>query len=61
MKITKKQQAAIDRARIQKAVTGLIIPIMEIGRLSSHLECLISAGVDDATLASEAAKFFESA
>jgi hypothetical protein len=56
-KITKKQQSIIDRARIQRAVTGLIIPIMSIGTLSRKLEKMIAEGASDEALAAGAKEF----
>jgi hypothetical protein len=56
MKRTKKQQA-IDAARIQRAVTGILIPMMEIPRIYKHAEGLIAAGADDAALRAGICKF----
>ncbi|MCS3881102.1 hypothetical protein [Bradyrhizobium elkanii] len=56
MKRTKKQQA-LDDARIQRAVTGMIIPMMSIPALHRHAEDLIAKGVDDTALAAGVRKF----
>lgn len=47
----KRKTSKADAARIQRAVTGLIIPIMTIPRLYAHAEQLIADGADDAALA----------
>lgn len=49
-KRTKKQQAVIDD-RIQRAVTGILIPVTSINRVWDHAEMLIDQGVDDVALA----------
>ncbi|TYO65480.1 hypothetical protein FXV83_16220 [Bradyrhizobium hipponense] len=49
MKRTKKQQAA-DAARIQRAVTGILIPMTSIPRVYAHAEKLIANGCDDTEL-----------
>lgn len=46
------KQDKINAARIQRAITGLLIPIMIIPKLYKHAEGLIAAGADDAQLAS---------
>lgn len=56
MKPTKKQKA-LDAARIQRAVTGMIIPFSAIPPLYKHAEDLIAKGVDDAALAAGVRKF----
>lgn len=43
--------------RIQRAVTGMIIPMMAIPALYKHAEDLIAAGADDAALAAGVRKF----
>jgi hypothetical protein len=48
-KRTKKQEAA-DAARIQRAVTGILIPMTSITRVYAHAEKLIADGVDDTEL-----------
>jgi hypothetical protein len=50
MKRTKKQQN-IDAARIQRAVTGILIPMTSITRVYAHAEKLIADGADDVQLA----------
>jgi putative aminopeptidase FrvX len=49
-KRTKKQQAS-DAARIQRAVTGMLIPVMSIPKIYTHAEKLIADGADDEQLA----------
>lgn len=49
MKRTKKQKD-IDAARIQRAVTGILIPMTSITRVYAHAEKLIAEGVDDTEL-----------
>lgn len=49
MKRTKKQQN-IDAARIQRAVTGMLIPMTSIPRVYKHAEKLIADGADDTEL-----------
>ncbi|MDB5603450.1 MAG: hypothetical protein JWP25_350 [Bradyrhizobium sp.] len=41
----------INAARIQRAVTGMLIPMMTIPRLYAHAEKLIAEGADDVQLA----------
>jgi hypothetical protein len=48
-RISKKQER-IDAARIQRAVTGLLIPMLLIPRLYRHAAALIASGADDAAL-----------
>jgi hypothetical protein len=55
-KRTKKQEAA-DAARIQRAVTGMLIPMMTIPKLYAHAEKLIADGADDAQLAAGIRRF----
>jgi hypothetical protein len=47
----KKRTSKADAARIQRAVTGLLIPMMTIAKLYAHAEQLIADGADDAALA----------
>jgi hypothetical protein len=56
MKRTKKQQA-IDAARIQRAVTGILIPMSAIPPLYKHAEQLIAGGADDTALRAGVCKF----
>ena len=51
MSMRKSKQAKIDAARIQRAVTGLMISVMAIPRIYAHAEKLIADGVDDIALA----------
>jgi hypothetical protein len=44
-------------ARIQRAVVGIIIPIMAINDVYQHAEKLIGDGADDAALAAGIRKF----
>lgn len=44
-------------ARIQRAVTGMIIPMMAIPDLYRHAEQLIADGADDEALATGVRKF----
>lgn len=44
-------------ARIQRAVTGMLIPMMQIPALYRHAEQLIADGADDAQLAAGVRKF----
>ncbi|MEH2517431.1 hypothetical protein V1279_003004 [Bradyrhizobium sp. AZCC 1610] len=55
-KRTKKQQAA-DAARIQRAVTGVLIPMTSITAVYAFAEQLIADGADDAQLAAGVRKF----
>ncbi|MGX9944910.1 hypothetical protein ACTG4Q_20830 [Bradyrhizobium denitrificans] len=57
MKRTKKQEAA-DAARIQRAVTGMLIPMTSIPKLYAHAEKLIADGADDEQLANGVRAFF---
>ena len=41
-----------DAARIQRAVTGILIPMTSIVRVYAHAEKLIAEGADDIQLAS---------
>jgi hypothetical protein len=50
VKRTKKQQA-IDDARIQRAVSGMLIPMLSIPKIYAHAEKLIAEGADDEQLA----------
>jgi hypothetical protein len=45
-----KKQKDIDAARIQRAVTGILIPMTSITRVYAHAEKLIADGVDDIEL-----------
>jgi hypothetical protein len=45
-----KTQEKVDAARIQRAVTGMLIPMTSIPRVYAHAETLIAAGVDDTEL-----------
>jgi hypothetical protein len=49
MKRTKKQKGA-DEARIQRAVTGMLIPMLSITKVYAHAEKLIADGADDEQL-----------
>jgi hypothetical protein len=49
--MTKRKQAKIDQARIQRAVTGLILSMGSIPRIYAHAEKLIADGADDTALA----------
>jgi hypothetical protein len=49
VKRTKKQKD-IDAARIQRAVTGILIPMTSITRVYAHAEKLIANGADDIEL-----------
>jgi formylmethanofuran:tetrahydromethanopterin formyltransferase len=49
-------EAAID-ARIQRAVTGFIIPMMSIPKLSAALKAAIAAGQADEELKAVVAEF----
>jgi hypothetical protein len=49
VKRTKKQKN-IDAARIQRAVTGILIPMTSITRVYAHAEKLIANGADDVEL-----------
>ncbi|WP_316196636.1 hypothetical protein [Bradyrhizobium sp. SZCCHNS3053] len=49
MKRTKKQEK-LDAARIQKAVTGFLIPMLHIPKIYAHAEKLIGEGVSDEQL-----------
>jgi hypothetical protein len=49
VKRTKKQKD-IDAARIQRAVTGILIPMTSITRVYAHAEKLIANGSDDIEL-----------
>ena len=53
----KKRTSKKDAARIQRAVTGLLIPMMTIPKLYAHAEQLIADGVDDAQLAAGVRQF----
>lgn len=55
-KRTKKQQA-IDAARIQRAITGFMIPMGVIPPLYKHAEQLIADGADDVALRNGIAEF----
>lgn len=44
-------------SRIQRAVTGMIIPMMAIPALYKHAEDLIAGGADDEALAAGVRKF----
>jgi len=54
-----KKQDKIDAARIQRAVTGLMIPMMVIPKLYSYLKQRIAEGADDTQLAAAAQHFVE--
>ena len=58
-KRTKKQQAA-DAARIQRAVTGMLIPMMSIPEVYAHAEKLIADGADDEQMGNGVRAFFAS-
>jgi hypothetical protein len=47
----KKRTSKAEAARIQRAVTGLLIPMTSITRVYAHAEQLIADGADDAALA----------
>jgi hypothetical protein len=47
----KPKQSDIDAARIQRAVTGILIPMTSIIRVYAHAEKLIGEGADDIALA----------
>jgi hypothetical protein len=49
VKRTKKQKD-IDATRIQRAVTGILIPMTSITRVYAHAEKLIENGADDIEL-----------
>jgi hypothetical protein len=53
----KKRTSKKDAARIQRAVTGLLIPMMTIPKLYAHAEQLIADGADDDQLAVGVRKF----
>jgi hypothetical protein len=56
-KLSKKAvQAAID-ARIQRAITGFIIPMMSIPKLYKALKEAVAAGLSDADLKAVVAGF----
>jgi hypothetical protein len=55
--VKKRKTSKADAARIQRAVTGLIIPIMTIPRLYAHAEQLIADGADDNELAAGIRQF----
>ena len=54
-----KKQDKINAARIQNAVTGLMIPMMVIPKLYSYLKQRIAEGAVDAQLAAAAQHFVE--
>lgn len=56
-KPTKKQQEKIDAARIQRAVNGVQIPMMQICKVYAHAEKLIAEGADDVALAAGIREF----
>ncbi|SDK43142.1 hypothetical protein [Bradyrhizobium ottawaense] len=45
------KQSKVDAARIQRAVTGILIPMTSITRVYAHAEKLIAEGADDDHLA----------
>lgn len=45
------KQSDINAKRIQRAVTGLIIPMMKIPAVCKHAESIIETGANDAELA----------
>jgi hypothetical protein len=47
----KKRTSKADAARIQRAVTGLMISLTTLTRVYAHAEQLIADGADDAALA----------
>jgi hypothetical protein len=51
------KQDKINAARIQRAVTGMLIPMMTITSLYAHAEKLIAEGADDAQLANGVRSF----
>jgi hypothetical protein len=55
--VKKRKTSKADAARIQRAVTGLIIPIMTIPRLYAHAKQLIADGADDDQLAAGIRQF----
>jgi hypothetical protein len=46
-----RKQEAINEARIQRAVMGMLIPMMSIPKVYAHAEKLIGQGADDEQLA----------
>jgi hypothetical protein len=52
-----RRKKSVNEVRIQRAVTGMIIPIMAIPDLYRHAEKLIADGADDEALAAGVRKF----
>ena len=56
-KLSAKKLKAIADARIQRAVTGFIIPMMSIPKLYREMEAAVSAGKTDEDLKAVVAAF----
>ena len=52
-----RKKKTINEVRIQRAVTGMLIPMTSIPALYRHAEQLIADGADDAQLAAGLRKF----
>lgn len=48
--MAKRTKKNVDAARIQRAVTGILIPMTSIPRVYAHAEKLIANGADDIEL-----------
>jgi hypothetical protein len=44
------KQSKVNEARIQRAVTGMLIPMLSIPKVYAHAEKLIGQGADDEQL-----------
>jgi hypothetical protein len=53
----RRKTSKADAARIQRAVTGLLIPLTSITRVYAHAEKLIADGADDEALAAGIRQF----
>jgi hypothetical protein len=56
----KPTQKAVDAARIQRAVTGMLIPMTSITKVYSAAEKLIADGADDVQLVNGIRMFLNS-